>query len=133
MFAFFADAANLERITPPFPGFHILTPQPIAMHSGTLIDYELRLYGVRLRWKTRIEAFEPPAYFVDVQLKGPYRRWVHRHEFVSVPGGTLMRDRLEYEAGMGPLGALAHWLFVRRSVEKIFDYRNATIGDIFRG
>ncbi|HEX4068075.1 MAG TPA: SRPBCC family protein [Acidobacteriaceae bacterium] len=130
VFAFFADAFNLERITPPFLRFHILTPAPIAMEAGTLIAYELRLYGVKFRWKTRIAAFEPPHFFVDEQLKGPYRRWVHRHSFAEAPGGTLMRDRVEYALGFGPLGAVAHALFVRRSVERIFEYRNATIGEI---
>jgi hypothetical protein len=130
VFAFFADAFNLERITPPFLRFHILTPGPIAMRAGALIEYQLRLYGVKFRWKTRIAAFDPPFFFVDEQLKGPYRRWVHRHSFEEVPGGTLMRDRVEYELGFGPLGAVAHAFFVRRSVEKIFDHRNATIGEI---
>lgn len=131
VFAFFADAFNLERITPAFLRFHILTPAPIAMRAGTLIEYELRLYGVKFRWKTRIEEFDPPHGFVDAQLKGPYRRWVHRHTFEEAPGGTLMRDRVEYALGMGPVGAAAHTLFVRRSVEKIFDYRNEAIGRIF--
>jgi ligand-binding SRPBCC domain-containing protein len=132
VFAFFSDAQNLERITPSFLRFHIVTPGPIAMRAGTLIDYELRLYGVKFRWRTRIAAFEPPAFFVDEQLKGPYRRWVHRHTFEEAPGGTLMRDRVEYELGFGPFGALAHALFVRRSVERIFNYRNKTIEEIFR-
>lgn len=133
VFAFFADAMNLERITPPFLRFHILTPGPIAMRTETLIDYELQLYGVKFRWKTRIEAFEPPRFFVDAQVKGPYRRWVHRHTFEEVPGGTMMRDHVEYEVGMGPLGAVAHALFVRRSVERIFAHRNATIGALLGG
>jgi ligand-binding SRPBCC domain-containing protein len=131
VFAFFADALNLERITPPFLRFHILTPPPIAMHTGTLIDYELRLYGVKFKWKTRIEGFQPPHFFVDAQLKGPYRQWVHRHTFEEVQGGTLMRDRVEYALSLGPLGALAHALMVRRSVEKIFAFRNQTIAGIF--
>lgn len=131
VFPFFADAANLERITPPFLRFRILTPPPIAMHAGTLIDYELRLYGLKFRWRTRIEAFEPPHYFVDVQLRGPYKLWHHRHDFEEVPGGTLMRDRVDYDLPFGPLGALARAFFVRRSVEQIFDYRNKTITEIF--
>lgn len=131
VFPFFADAANLERITPPFLRFRILTPPPIAMHAGTLIDYELRLYGLKFRWRTRIEAFEPPHYFVDVQLRGPYKLWHHRHDFEEVPGGTLMRDRVDYDLPFGPLGALARAFFVRRSVEQIFAYRNKTITEIF--
>lgn len=131
VFAFFADAGNLERITPPFLRFHILTPQPIEMRAGTLIDYELHLYGVRLKWRTLIEAFEPPSFFIDTQLSGPYRRWHHRHEFTEVLGGTQMWDRVEYDLALGPIGAVANALFVHRSVKRIFDYRNATIAKIF--
>ncbi|HEY1502188.1 MAG TPA: SRPBCC family protein [Acidobacteriaceae bacterium] len=131
VFAFFSDAFNLERITPTFLHFHILTPPPIAMRAGTLIDYELRLYGVKFHWKTRIVAFDPPFSFEDEQEKGPYRRWHHRHDFEEVPGGTVMRDRVDYDLAFGPLGALARRLFVRQSVEKIFDHRNATIQEIF--
>jgi ligand-binding SRPBCC domain-containing protein len=132
VFAFFADAHNLERITPKFLHFHILTPDPIAMRAGTLIDYTLRLYGIPFRWQTRIEAFEPLSYFIDTQVTGPYRRWHHRHEFEDVPGGTLMRDHVEYEMPLGPVGAMARWLFVRRSLERIFDHRNATILEILK-
>lgn len=131
VFAFFADAFNLERITPEFLRFHIVTPAPIALRAGTLIDYELRLYGVKFRWRTQITAFEPPLFFVDEQMKGPYRRWVHRHDFEEARGGTLMRDRVEYALGFGPAGAMAHRIFVRRSVEKIFAYRNEAIRQIF--
>jgi len=100
------------------------------MRAGTLIEYQLQLYGVRFRWQTRIEEFDPPRSFVDSQLKGPYQRWVHRHTFEDALGGTLMRDRVEYALGMGPLGALAHRLWVRRSVERIFEYRSEAIPEI---
>jgi ligand-binding SRPBCC domain-containing protein len=132
VFPFFADAFNLERITPAFLHFHILTPPPIAMRAGTIIDYQLRLYGVRFQWQTRIEAFEPPDFFIDTQVKGPYKLWHHRHEFEDAPGGTLMRDRLDYDLSFGPLGSIAHALFVRRSVEQIFSHRNQTIAELFR-
>jgi hypothetical protein len=131
VFGFFSDAFNLERVTPSFLHFHILTPPPIAMRAGTVIDYELRLYGVKFHWKTRISAFEPPFYFEDEQEKGPYRHWHHRHDFEEVPGGTLMRDLVDYALAFEPFGSLAHSLFVRRSVEKIFEYRNQTILEIF--
>jgi len=131
VFAFFSKAENLERITPPFLHFHILTPRPIPMQAGTLIEYQLRLFGVPFRWKTRIETFEPISSFTDVQLTGPYRRWHHRHEFSDAPGGTMMRDRVEYELPLGPLGTIARALFVRRAVDGIFDHRNATITGIF--
>ena len=131
VFAFFADAHNLERITPAFLHFQILTPGPIPMKPGTLIDYRLSLHGLPVKWRTRIEEVTPPSSFVDVQLSGPYRRWHHRHEFDEVPGGTRMRDRVEYELPFGPIGALVRQLFVRRSLNQIFDHRNATITELF--
>ena len=127
VFAFFADPLNLERITPGFLRFRITSEPPIVMRRGALIDYRLRLYGVPLRWRTRIEAYDPPNGFTDAQLFGPYRRWVHRHYFVEVPGGTEIRDRVDYVLPLGVLGTLAHGLFVRRSVERIFAFRAAVI------
>jgi ligand-binding SRPBCC domain-containing protein len=131
VFAFFADAKNLERITPKFLRFRILTTGPIVMRAGTLIDYELRLHGLPVRWRTLIEEFVPEAYFVDVQLSGPYKSWHHRHEFVETAGGTEMRDRVEYELPFGPLGDLVHTLFVRADVNRIFNYRNEAIREFF--
>lgn len=131
VFAFFADAFNLELITPPFLNFGVLTTAPIELHRGTLIDYRLKLYGLKMRWQTRIECYEPPRRFSDLQLKGPYRYWHHRHEFEAVDGGTLMRDRVEYELPLGPLGMLAHGLLIRRTLNRIFDYRKATIAKLF--
>ena len=127
VFAFFADATNLERITPPFLRFRILTPPPIHMREGTLIDYRLRLYGVSFRWRTRIDVWEPPFAFTDVQLLGPYRSWIHRHAFVEVPGGTEVHDLVDYALPLGPAGAVARRLFVRRRLERIFDFRAAEI------
>jgi len=131
VFAFFSDACNLERITPAFLRFHILTPGPIPMRPGTVIDYELRLYGIRFHWKTLILEFAPESSFVDTQLTGPYRRWHHTHIFEDVPGGTRMSDRVQYEMPLGPIGAMTRALFVRRSLDRIFDYRNKTISEIF--
>jgi ligand-binding SRPBCC domain-containing protein len=133
VFAFFADAHNLERITPPTLHFRICTPSPIEMRAGTLIDYRLSLFGVPFRWRTLIEAFEPETRFVDVQLQGPYRRWHHAHAFEDAPGGTLMRDRVEYELPLGPLGGLAHALLVRRQLRAIFDHRREAIARLFPG
>ena len=127
VFPFFADAGNLEAITPAFLSFQILTPRPIPMESGTLIDYQIRLFGVPLQWRTRIEEFEPTRRFVDVQLRGPYKLWHHIHEFREVSGGTLMTDRVQYQLYLGPLGWLAHALWVRRTLVQIFDYRRETI------
>ena len=130
VFAFFADAGNLEAITPPFLKFRITTPGPIEMRSGALIDYRLKLHGVPIRWRTRIGAWEPPgtrevrdgiaARFVDEQIKGPYRLWVHEHTFASTPEGTLVRDTVEYRV---PMGFLVHSWFVRPRLDQIFAYR----------
>ena len=125
VFPFFASARNLEAITPPWLGFHVVTPEPIAMAAGTEIAYRLRLHGVPVRWLTRIEAWEPPVRFVDVQLRGPYRLWHHTHEFAPDPrdpGRTLMRDTVRYRLPLGPLGALARPL-VARDLRRIFDHR----------
>lgn len=131
VFAFFEDATNLGRITPPFLDFRILTEAPIEMQVGTLIDYRISLLGVPLRWRTRIEVYEPLVRFVDVQLSGPYRRWRHTHEFSEVPGGTLMVDRVEYALGFGAMGHAARALFVQRTLRKIFDHRRDAVAGIF--
>lgn len=130
VFAFFSEPTNLERITPEFLRFRILTPRPIPMAPGTLIDYELRLWGVPVRWRTRIESFEPESRFTDVQLRGPYRSWHHTHEFAEVPGGTRVRDSVVYQLPLGPMGRLAHALLVRRSLERIFDHRRDAVAAI---
>lgn len=128
VFAFFADASNLERITPSRLRFAIQTPLPIAMRPGAIIDYRLSLFGVPFRWHTVIEVFEPEARFIDVQASGPYALWRHLHEFADAPGGgTVIRDRVEYQLPLGPLGELAHAVFVRRQLEAIFDYRRRVI------
>lgn len=128
VFPFFADALNLERITPPWLGFRVLVPGAIEMGPSTLIEYRLRLHRVPVRWLTRIEVWEPPHRFVDAQVHGPYRSWRHEHTFTAAPeGGTLMRDRVDYELPLGPLGGAAHALFVRRDLERIFDYRRDAV------
>jgi ligand-binding SRPBCC domain-containing protein len=132
VFPFFADAFNLERITPPFLHFKVLTLPPIEMKSGALIDYQIRLYGAPLRWRTIIEEFTPGVRFVDRQLKGPYKLWHHTHEFNETPSGTVMTDRVRYKIPYGPLGALARRIFVERTLDQIFDYRYRMIGEIFR-
>lgn len=131
MFAFFSDAANLERLTPPFLGFTILTPQPIEMRSGTVIDYRIRLSGLPMTWRTLIEDYEPGVRFVDVQLRGPYRTWRHTHTFRDAEGGTEIGDRVAYELPLGPLGRLAHAVFVKRQLRAIFAYRAQVMADMF--
>lgn len=129
VFAFFENAENLGRITPPSLDFRILTETPIAMGEGTLIDYRIKLHGVPMRWRTVIERYEPRERFVDRQLRGPYALWRHTHEFHDDGDGTLMLDDVEYAIGFGPLGELAHRLFVERTLEHIFDYRRDAIVD----
>lgn len=125
-FAFFSDAFNLERITPPFLRFRILTPPPIQMEQGTLIEYRLRLFGAPIFWRTLIEHWVPEEFFVDTQIAGPYTLWRHTHTFEEIsPGMTLMRDRVEYSIPFGALGTLAHAFFVKRLLNIIFDYRAA--------
>lgn len=131
VFPFFAEAANLERITPPFLGFKILTPPPIEMRAGTLIDYRIKLNGIPMRWRTLIEELVPNERFVDTQLKGPYKRWHHTHTFRDVAGGTEVGDRVEYELPLGPLGHAAHALFVRRQLQTIFAYRAEVMRELF--
>jgi ligand-binding SRPBCC domain-containing protein len=127
VFGFFADAFNLETITPAWLRFRVVTPGPIAMAPGTLIEYRLRLHGLPVRWLTRIEIWEPGERFVDVQVRGPYRTWHHTHSFEPHPDGTLVRDTVRYELPLGPLGRLAHAAFVRRDLERIFDFRHEEV------
>jgi ligand-binding SRPBCC domain-containing protein len=127
-FAFYGDAHNLERITPPLLRFEVVTPRPIEMGVGTLIEYRLRLHRVPVRWRTRIEAWEPPRRFVDVQARGPYSLWEHTHTFEEDgPDATIIGDRVRYSIPFGLLGELANRLLVRRDVEGIFDYRREAV------
>jgi ligand-binding SRPBCC domain-containing protein len=127
-FAFYGDARNLERITPPWLGFEVTTPEPIEMGVGTLIEYRLKLHRVPVRWRTRIAAWEPPRRFVDVQVRGPYSLWEHTHTFEEDgPGATIIQDRVRYSIPFGPLGEVADRLLVRRDLERIFDYRRDAV------
>lgn len=127
-FDFYGDAGNLERITPPWLDFEITTPKPIEMGAGTLLDYRLRLHRVPIRWRTKIEIWEPPRRFVDVQVKGPYSLWEHTHEFAEDgPEATIIVDRIRYSIPFGPLGELADRLLVRRDLRQIFDYRRDAV------
>lgn len=131
VFAFFADAMNLERITPPWLGFELLGAPPDVMRTGARIQYRLALHGLPLRWLTEITQWDPPHRFVDLQLRGPYRLWHHTHSFEPAGDGVLMRDVVRYALPLGPLGELAHAAFVRRDVARIFDYRQRTVARIF--
>ncbi len=129
VFPFFADARNLDTLTPPWVHFKILTSTPIAMRPGALIDYRLRVHGIPIRWRTEIVEWNPPLRFVDVQLRGPYTLWHHTHTFEAHEGGTLCRDEVRYRPRGG---SLTNRLFVRRDVENIFAFRNRKLTEIFR-
>src|SRR5579871_5080404 len=131
VFAFFADASNLEAITPPWLGFRILSPQPITMHAGTRIAYRLSWRWLPLRWVTEIEEWQPPLRFVDRQRQGPYALWRHTHSFEAHGRTTRMQDRVQYALPLGPLGRLMHRLAVGRDVEAIFAYRASRVNEIF--
>ena len=126
-FAFFSQAGNLNALTPAFLHFNILTPLPIAMGEGTLIEYRLRLMGLPVRWLTRIAEWRPDRGFIDVQLRGPYERWIHHHHFTPCDGGTLVRDVVEYALPHVPLSSSIHAWFVRPTLGRIFAYRREAI------
>jgi hypothetical protein len=127
VFAFFSDASNLDALTPPFLHFRILTPMPIELRAGAQLDYQLSLFGVPVRWRTRISDWQPQERFVDEQESGPYALWRHTHEFEAREGSTLMRDVVDYSEPLGPVGTVAHVLFVRRTLDRIFDFRRDAI------
>lgn len=127
VFAFFADPANLQAITPGFLHFRVLTPQ-VTMRAGATIDYRIRLRGVPMRWRTLISAWEPGVRFVDEQVKGPYRLWVHEHTFEARDGGTLCGDRVTYAV---PMGWMVHGWLVRPDLERIFEYRTQRMRALF--
>lgn len=124
VFEFFADARNLQQLTPPWLDFRILTPGPIELRPGAVIDYRLRVHGLPLAWQSEISVWEPPLRFVDVQRRGPYRLWRHTHTFTARHGGTLVGDQVRYAV---PGGWLVHELLVKRDVAAIFDFREAAL------
>jgi ligand-binding SRPBCC domain-containing protein len=127
VFPFFSEAANLDAITPAWLEFRVVTPSPVTIRPGALIDYRLRVRGLPIRWRTRINVWEPPTRFVDEQLRGPYRLWVHEHTFLPRDGGTLVRDHVRYAV---PLDFLLHRI-VRADVEKIFRFRAKALQERF--
>ncbi len=133
VFAFFADAANLEALTPPFLRLRILTPMPVEMRPGARIDYAMSLFGVPMRWRTRITEWEPGVGFVDEQEAGPYAVWRHTHGFEAQGRATVVRDVVEYSLPLGPLGSVVHGLFVERALRRIFDFRREAIRRLLEG
>jgi ligand-binding SRPBCC domain-containing protein len=131
VFAFFSRPENLSRITPGELGFRILTPSPVPMHRGAVIDYVVRPFGLPLRWRSLITDFDPPHRFVDEQLRGPYDLWHHAHSFIETDEGTRIRDEVHYALPLGPLGRLVHALAVRRRLEIIFDHRARAVAEFF--
>jgi len=128
LFSFFADAANLESITPKYLSFRVLTDRPIRMTEGALINYRLRLHHIPLRWRTEIAVWEPPVRFVDRQLAGPYRWWIHEHRFEETENGTRVIDTVDYHTWLAPI---VHPIFVRRDLRRIFDYRTKALQALF--
>ena len=132
VFAFFADAKNLELITPTHLNFKITSPQPIELREGTLIDYQLSLHGIPMNWRTEITLWNPPYRFVDTQLKGPYSQWIHTHTFTEIDANTtLIEDEVRYRLPLEPLGDLFHFI-VGSEVRKIFDYREKVVAKELR-
>ena len=123
VFDFFSDAGNLERITPGFLGFQILTPRPIEMRKDARIEYRIRIAGVPVRWRTRFSEWESGRGFVDEQESGPYALWHHTHRFEETDRGVLVTDRVRYALPFGPLGRIAHALWVHSALNRIFDHR----------
>lgn len=132
VFDFFADAGNLERITPPELNFKIITEQPFEIEEESLIDYKLKMRGIPLTWQTVISLWNPPVEFVDEAIKSPYKQWIHRHTFTELaPDKTLIEDEVRYRLPLEPFGDLAHW-FVRRELDYIFDFRQKTVEEILK-
>jgi hypothetical protein len=128
VFAFFSDPGNLAALTPPRMHFRMTTPAPITMRAGLLLDYRLRVFGVPIGWQSEITVWEPPFRFVDEQRKGPYRLWHHEHEFAAKDGGTLALDFVRYAV---PFDFIAHPLFVRPDLNRIFDFRRQKLQERF--
>ena len=133
VFIFFEKPENLEKLTPSNLGFKILTPSPISMNVGRLIDYTIRIFGINFHWRTLITDYVQNIKFVDEQLKGPYSYWHHAHTFESSNDGTFINDKVTYALPFGIFGRIAHRLFIKRSLNNIFDYRVKVINQMFSG
>ncbi|GAB4175444.1 MAG: SRPBCC family protein [Calditrichia bacterium] len=132
-FAFFQNVQNLAKITPPWVHFEIITPPPLDIYEGREYEYKLKVNGIPMHWKTLISVWEPPHRFVDVQLKGPYKTWVHEHSFFERENGVLMIDTVRYQLPLGFIGELIHIMQVKKFIKQIFEYRNQIISAVFSG
>lgn len=131
VFDFFSKAENLDALTPPNLKFKILTPLPIKMQAGTLIDYSIKLFGVPFQWQTEIAQWKPQEEFIDQQIKGPYSKWIHTHSFEETHQGVIMKDKVEFASPGWILEPILHHLFIKNTLEQIFDYRNEQCRKIF--
>ena len=132
VFDFFESPENLSKITPTKLKFQILTPLPIKMQEGQLIDYSIKLFGKRVHWRTMITSYNKNVSFIDQQLKGPYVMWHHFHEFSEVDGKVEMIDTVNYIVPFGILGRIVNYLYLKRELMYIFDYRKKVINNIFK-
>ena len=132
VFGFFSRPENLVVITPAKLQFKILTPSPLEMKQGALIDYTIKLFKVPIHWRTLITTYEPPFKFVDEQIKGPYNFWHHTHMFKEVTDGVEIFDEVHYSIPFGPLGSLLHALWIKKDLNHIFEYRKGVIDDLFK-
>ncbi|MCF8253086.1 MAG: SRPBCC family protein [Bacteroidia bacterium] len=132
VFEFFSKAENLNLLTPPIINFKILSPLPIKMFPGQIINYQIALMGIPFKWKTKISVWNPPHSFVDEQISGPYSKWHHQHIFKSVGNETEMTDIVEYRSKGWIFAPFLHWLFVDKKVNEIFAYREQQLNEIFR-
>ena len=128
VFEFFSNALNLEGITPPWLQFRVVTALPIRVYKGAEIEYRLRIRGIPVGWRSRITVWDPPHCFVDEQVTGPYRMWIHEHRFIDDSGGTSCEDNVQY-APLG--GAFMNKLIVEKDVRKIFAYRSDRLQETF--
>ena len=131
VFEFFSRPENLEEITPPRLGFTIMTPSPIPMEKGSLIDYTIRILGFPVHWRTLITSYDPPHGFVDEQIKGPYVLWHHRHSFKKENSGTIIRDTVRYAVPLGIIGRFLNLIWIRKDLKDIFAYRRKFIANKF--
>lgn len=132
-FSFFSRAQNLQAITPPWMGFRFRGEPPASIETGTRIEYVIGLGPLPMLWRTRIDDWNPPYSFIDVQEKGPYKQWIHLHTLTPCGEGVLMTDTVRYRLPFGPLGRLTHWIAVQSMLGRVFDYRYDKINELFGG